>query len=76
MNLSQTYDPELHDAGSPAAEGRCSYHAGKAEEGARACAGEAVVSFQDRNGRWASGCSLALEQLVEQGEIEPLGQGA
>jgi len=39
------------------------------------CAGEAVVSFQDRDGRWQSGCSLALKQLVEQGEVEPLGQG-
>ena len=74
MNLSQTFDPELHDAGSPAAQGRCSYHAPDGD-GAGPCAGEAVVSYQDRDGRWQSGCSLALEQLVENGEIEPLGQG-
>ncbi len=75
MNQSQTYDPQLHEAGSRASQGRCSHHAQDAEE-AGSCAGEAVVSFQDRDGRWRSGCSLALKQLVEQGEIEPLGQGA
>lgn len=74
MNLSQVFDADLHEAGSAAAQGRCSHHAPGAEGGG-SCAGEAVVSFQDRDGRWQSGCSLALEQLVEQGEIEPLGQG-
>lgn len=74
MNASQTYDPELHEPGSTAAHGRCSHHAPDAA--ADICAGEAVVSFQDRDGRWQSGCSLALEQLVETGGIEPLGQGA
>lgn len=73
MNPSQTYDPTLHEPDSPAARGQCSYHAGGAEG---SCTGEAVVSFQDRDGRWQSGCSAALEQLVEEGEIEPLGQGA
>jgi hypothetical protein len=34
------------------------------------------VSLQDRHDRWQFGCSLALEQLVESGEIQPLGQGA
>jgi hypothetical protein len=38
--------------------------------------GEAVVSYQGADDRWQSGCSLALEQLVERGEIAPLGQGA
>jgi hypothetical protein len=75
MKLSQTFDPELHDAGSTAAQGQCSHHAPDGEGAAGPCAGEAVVSFQDRDGRWQSGCSLALEQLVEQREIEPLGQG-
>jgi hypothetical protein len=73
MRPSQTYDPELHEAGSEAAAGRCSHHGGSA---AAECAGEAVVSFQDDDGRWQSGCRLALEDLVERGEIEPLGQGA
>ena len=71
MNPSQTFDPELHEPGTSAAAGRCSHH----DDGA-ACAGEAVVSFQDDDGRWQSGCSLALEQLVEDEQIEPLGQGA
>lgn len=72
MNLSRTYDPKFHEAGSMASRGQCSHHAQEAGP----CAGEAIVSFQDRDGRWQSGCSLALEQLVEKGEIEPLGQGA
>lgn len=75
MNLSRAYDPQLHEAGTRAARGHCSHHSPDAE-GSGPCAGEAVVSFQDRDGRWQSGCSLALEQLVEKGEIEPLGQGA
>jgi hypothetical protein len=74
VNLSQVFDPDLHEAGSTAARGQCSHHATGGERGGR-CTNEAVVSFQDGDGRWQSGCSLALEQLVEQGEIEPLGQG-
>ena len=75
MNPSYPYDPDLHEPGSAAADGRCSQHA---EDGPDhgTCAGEAMVSFQDGQGTWQSGCSLALEQLVERGEIEPLGQGA
>ena len=77
MNTSETFDPELHEPGSPAAQGQCSYHASDGSgAGAGECAGEAVVSFQDDEGAWQSGCSLALEQLVEKGDIEPLGQGA
>ena len=74
MNQSQTFDPELHEAGSPAAGGQCSSHA-SGSGAAGDCAGQAVVSFQDREGRWRSGCPRALEELVERGEIEPLGQG-
>ena len=75
MNPSYAYDPGMHQPGSVAARGKCSQHGeGGADRGT--CAGEPVVSFQDRNGRWQSGCSLALEQLVERGEIQPLGQGA
>lgn len=79
MNPSYAYDPDRHEDGSPAARGRCSWHAGGAideSEPRSGCTGEAVVSFLDRDGRWQSGCSRALEQLVERGEIEPLGQGA
>ncbi|MCD4526306.1 hypothetical protein [Nocardioides sp. cx-173] len=72
MNHSQAFDPSLHEPGSAAAQGRCSHHAGSDAD----CAGDAVVSFQAGEGRWESGCSLALEQLVESGDIEPLGQGA
>ena len=74
MNPSLTFDRELYEAGSTAAAGQCSHHAAGGA-GTGPCTGEAVVSFQDREGRWQSGCSLALEQLVENGEIEPLGQG-
>lgn len=73
MHPSQTYDPELHEPGTDAAEGRCSHHA---QASGADCAREAVVSFQDDDGRWQSGCRLALEELVERGEIEGLGQGA
>ena len=74
-NPSYPYDADLHAAGSVARAGGCSQHGtDSADRGT--CTGEAVVSFQDRHGRWQSGCSLALEQLVERGEIEPLGQGA
>ena len=76
MNPSQTYDPELHEPGSRAGQGRCSHHAQDSGEADEACTGEAVVSFQDRDGRWQSGCARALEELVQKGEIEPLGQGA
>lgn len=74
MKPSYPYDQDLHEAGSVAAQGRCSHHAGGDGEGS--CSGEAVVSFEDEQGQWQSGCSQALEQLVEAGEIEPLGPGA
>ena len=74
-NKSYPYDPDLHDKGSVAAQGICSQH-GRDSADRGSCAGEPVVSFQDRHGRWQSGCSVALKQLVERGEIEPLGQGA
>jgi hypothetical protein len=75
MNPSRVFDPDLYEAGSASAQGQCSYHAGGGGGGG-SCAGDAVVSFQDADGRWQSGCSLALERLVEQGDIEPLGQSS
>ncbi|GAA5119373.1 hypothetical protein GCM10023339_33060 [Alloalcanivorax gelatiniphagus] len=72
MRTSQTFDPEIHEPGSPGAEGRCSHH----DPGAEECSGEAVVSFRDAEDQWQSGCRVALEELVRKGEIEPLGQGA
>ena len=74
MRQSQTFDPALHPAGSPAAERRVLPPRWGGNSGD--CAGEAVVSFEDRDGQWQSGCRTALEELVERGEIEPLGQGA
>jgi hypothetical protein len=75
MSPSQVYDAELHRAGTPAAAGQCSHHLPDGPQ-RETCTGEAVVSFQDSRGEWQSGCSAALRQLVEAGEIEPLGQGA
>ncbi len=76
VNPSYPYDPDMHEPGSLAGQGTCSYHGeGIAEKGA-ACGGAAVVSYQDDDGVWQSGCSLALEQLVDRGDIQPLGQGA
>jgi hypothetical protein len=74
MNESYPYDPDLHESGTPAAAGRCSYHDDRPDRGV--CVGEAVVSFEDADGRWQAGCTAALEQLVENGAIAPLGQGA
>ncbi len=71
MNPSYPFDQDLHEPGSVAAQGRCSHHA----EG-QPCDGEAVVSFEDEKGTWQAGCTRALEELVERGAIEPLGQGA
>ncbi len=75
MRPSLAYDPERHAPGTPAAQGRCSWHA-DADVASDGCTGEAVVSFEDEAGEWQSGCQRALEELVEREEIEPLGQGA
>ena len=72
MNPSYPFDPELHEPGSTAARGLCSYH----EDREGSCSGQPVVSYRDSDDRWQSGCSVALERLVEDGEIQPLGQGA
>jgi hypothetical protein len=75
MNPSRAYDPTLHADGSVAASGGCSYHQqGGHDHGT--CTGEAVVSFQDADGEWHSGCAAALRELVAAGRIEPFGQGA
>jgi hypothetical protein len=75
VSASQVYDPELNEPGTIAAGGGCSHHR-QHGSGAQSCSGEAVVSFQDSQGDWQSGCAAALEQLVARGEIAPLGQGA
>lgn len=74
MRPSYPYDPDHHEPGSVAAQGGCTYHAQGDAPGD--CTGEAVVSFEDAEGRWQSGCQAALEALVERGEIHPLGEKA
>ena len=71
---SHAHDPDLHVAGSPGADGECSYHRREGRD-AGECTGAAVVSYAGDAG-WESGCSAALEELVERGVIQPLGQGA
>jgi hypothetical protein len=75
MNPSYPFDPELHPDHSTAARGRCSWHGTQGTTEAE-CTGEAVVSFQDEHGTWQAGCQRALEDLVDSGRIEPLGQSA
>lgn len=72
---SYPYSADHHDVGSVASAGRCSWHGwdGRAVE---SCDGHAVVSFRDDAGTWHSGCATALRELVEQGQLEPLGQDA
>jgi hypothetical protein len=74
---SRAFDPDLHEPGSTAARGGCSHHE-IAGDPAGACTGTAVVSFPEpgAEGRWRSGCATALQQLVADGVLEPLGQGA
>jgi hypothetical protein len=79
MNPSYSFDPALHQEGSTAARGRCSWHdaqGGTQGTAETECVGEAVVSFQDEQGTWQAGCQRALESLVDSGQIEPLGQSA
>ena len=73
MNPSNPYDPKFHAPGSVAAQGLCSQH-GRDSADRGTCTGEPVVSFQDRHDRWQSGCSLALEQLVEGARSSPSGR--
>lgn len=75
MEPSYPFDADLHEPGSVAAAGGCSHH-DAVPGGSDACTREAVVSFRDADGAWQSGCSAALEDLVEREEIAPLGQGA
>jgi hypothetical protein len=65
MNPSRPYERAYHGPGSVAAQGRCSQH------GVDSCEEEPVVSFQDRHGRWQSGCQRALTELTARGEITP-----
>ena len=75
MKPSHAYDPDLHETGSVAASGRCSHHEARGGV-SQGCSGTAVVSFEDHPGHWQAGCDRALLELVEAGDIEPLGQGA
>ena len=75
MNPSYPFDPDLHGSDPVAAGGACSYHR-RGGADSSGCTGEPVVSFEGEDGEWHSGCSAALEELVERGTITPLGQGA
>lgn len=65
VNRSFAYAASRHHRDTVAASGRCSQH------GKDLCSEPPVVSFQDRNGRWQSGCERALTELVFRGEILP-----
>ena len=65
VNPSYPYAASRHHRDTVAASGRCSQH------GKDACDQPPVVSFQDRNMRWQSGCERALAELVFRREIVP-----
>ena len=65
MHESFPYDARSHRPGSKAAAGECSQH------GIDSCQATPIISFQDRNDRWQSGCQRALDELVARGEISP-----
>jgi hypothetical protein len=65
MHESFPYDARYHRPSSKAAAGECSQH------GIDSCRERPVISFQDRNNRWQSGCQRALDELVARGEISP-----
>jgi hypothetical protein len=65
VNPSYPYDPARHHRDTVAAAGRCSQH------GKEVCDEPPVISFEDRNGRWQSGCDRALAELVLRREIVP-----
>ncbi len=68
MHESFPYDARYHRPSSKAAAGECSQH------GIDSCKETPIISFQDRNNRWQSGCQRAHDELVARGEISPLAQ--
>lgn len=66
MNTTRPYDQRHHRPGTVAAQGRCSQH------GRDSCIEDPVASFQDRHGRWQSGCQRAVLELSARGETSPL----
>jgi enterochelin esterase-like enzyme len=65
VHESFSYDARYHRPSSKAAVGECSQH------GIDSCKETPVISFQDRNNKWQSGCQRALDELVARGEISP-----
>lgn len=57
------YDARHHNPGTLGESGRCSWH------GRPTCAEMPVISFQDRDGAWQSGCQRALDELTGRGEM-------
>jgi hypothetical protein len=65
MREALPYDARHHRQGTVAAAGHCSWH------GRPTCEETPVVSFQDAENQWQSGCQRALDELVARGEISP-----
>ena len=65
MHEALPYDAQNHRSGTVAAAGRCSWH------GRSTCEETPVISFQDDEHQWQSGCQRALEELLARGEISP-----
>lgn len=60
------YDARHHNSGTVGESGRCSWH------GLSTCAETPIISFQDAQNRWQSGCQRALDELTGRGEMRPL----
>ena len=65
MLEAHPYDPELHRAGAAAHDGHCSWH------GPVSCSHPPVISFQDAQERWQSGCRRAVDELTARGDLGP-----
>jgi hypothetical protein len=63
------YNPSLHRPSTAAHDGGCSWH------GPVSCPQPPVISFQDTQGKWQSGCQRAVEELTARGEIASLQSG-
>jgi len=68
MRETLPYDARHHRQGTVAAAGRCSWH------GRPTCEEVPVISFQDAENQWQSGCQRALDELLARGEISPPDQ--
>lgn len=65
MRESFPHNQRLHRSTTAAGQGHCSWH------GPASCPDTPVISFQDAQGRWQSGCERALDELTARGDISP-----